>query len=335
MTSGPWVADPTLAWIIALHVRLREPSNHAHLRSVLASTGLASSVEEVSHCSEVAMLERVTSPGPAALRAAVSGHDLALGVEHRHCDGLGLLALLGTALPTTPTSSARGIGERSSNEGALASALRRLREATLAPPAAVAPGPPSTASGDAFVRLTVPGRLPVSELVRSCVAAVRAHNRDHGARTERVAVAIGASRVGGAAPTVADRSALLRLRDVERLSSDDLRDAIRAAVPEPAPPGSDGGSRLVARATTVAMGALSARLGSTLLVSHLGEVDADGVENIAFYPVTGGGSGVSVGAVGLRGTTVVTLRGRQHRHPTLTLEELGRRVLDELTCAGS
>ena len=45
--------------------------------------------------------------GAAALRAAVAGRDLAIGAEHQHCDGLGLLALLGTALPTTPTSSAR------------------------------------------------------------------------------------------------------------------------------------------------------------------------------------------------------------------------------------
>ena len=58
------------------------------------------------------------------------------------------------------------------------------------------------------------------------------------------------------------------------------------------------------------------------------------MEDFAFYPVTGG-SGVSVGAVGLAGTTVVTLRGRGRRHPAVTLEALGRRVLDELTSAPS
>ena len=335
MTSGPWVADPTLAWVIALRARLRDPLTVEQVRSGLTGTGLDSSVDGIEPCSEAEMLARATAPGPAALRAVVSGHDLALGAEHRHCDGLGLLALLGTILPSTPTSSARGVGERSSDESGLASAVRRLREAALAPPATVAAGPGGDGVGDTFVRVTVPGRVPVSELVRASVAAVRAHNRDHGSRDDRIAVAVGASRVGGAAPRVADQSALLRLRDVERLSADALREAIRAAVPEPPPPGSDGGSRLLARASTAAIGVLSARLGSTLLVSHLGEVDADGVEDLAFYPVTGGGSGVSVGAVGLRGTTVVTLRGRRHRHPTLTLEELGRRVRDELRSAGS
>lgn len=337
MTSGPWVADPTLAWVIALQVRLRDPLTVEQARSGLTSTGLDSSVEGVERCSEVAMLARATAPGPAALRAVVSGHDLALGAEHRHCDGLGLLALLGTILPATPTSSARGVGERSSVESGLSSAARRLREVVLAPPARVAAGPGGdrAGDGDAFVRVTVPGRVPVAELVRASVAAVRAHNRAHGVRDDRTTVAVGASRVGGAAPRVADQSALLRLRHVERLSGDALRQAIRSALPEPPPPGSTGGSPLLARASIVAMGVLSARLGSTLLVSHLGEVDADGVEDLAFYPVTGGGSGVSVGAVGLRGTTVVTLRGRRHRHPTLTLEELGRRVHDELRPAGS
>jgi hypothetical protein len=210
-----------------------------------------------------------------------------------------------------------------------------VREAALTPPATVAAGPRDDGHGDGFVRVTVPGRVPLSELVRASVAAVRDHNRDHGSRTDRIAVAIGASRVGGSAPTVADRSALLRLRNVERLPGDALREAIRSAVPEPPPPGADGRSRLMARVATTAMGVLSTRLGSTLLVSHLGEVEADGVEDLAFYPVTGGGSGVSLGAVGLRGSTVLTLRGRRHRHPILSLEELGRRVRDELTTAGS
>ncbi len=214
-----------------------------------------------------------------------------------------------------------------------------MREAVVAPPATVAPGPapagPDDTVGDTFVRFTVPGRVGTSELVRAATAATVAHNRERDARDSRVAVAVGASRAGGAAPRVADDSALLRLRDVERLSPDALREAIRSALPEPPPPGSAGGSRLVATVTTAAMGALSSRLGSTLLVSHLGEVEAPGVADLAFYPVTGGGSGVSVGAVGLRGSTVVTLRGRRHRHPPLTLEELGRRVRAELTSAGS
>ncbi|MBL0748184.1 hypothetical protein [Nocardioides baculatus] len=335
MTSRPWVADPTVAWVIALTARVREPVTPERVRAGLAATGLDCAVEGSEPSPEASLLARATAPGPTALRAVVAGRDLALAAEHQHCDGLGLLALLGTTLPASPTSSARGVGDRPPSGGGTAAAVRRLREAALTPPATVAPGPPGAGDGDSFVRLTVPGRVPVAELVRASVAAVRAHNHDRGARTDRIAVAIGASRDGGAAPVVRDRSALLRLRDVERLSGDALREAIRSALPEAPPPGSGGGSRLVGAMATAAMGLLSGRLGSTLLVSHLGEVEADGVEDLAFYPVTGGGSGVSVGAVGLRGTTVVTLRARRHRHPPLTLEELGRRVLDELTSAPS
>ena len=107
MTSRSWVADPTIAWVIALQARLRDPVTIERVRSGLKSTGQRCSVEEVRPSSGADMLERVTAPGAAALRAAVAGRDLAIGAEHQHCDGLGLLALLGTALPTTPTSSAR------------------------------------------------------------------------------------------------------------------------------------------------------------------------------------------------------------------------------------
>jgi hypothetical protein len=340
MTSGPWVADPTLGWVIALHARLRAPLGTEAVDSGLAGISLPSKTAELRGSTERAMLERATSPGDEAVRAVLDGDHLVLAAEHRHCDGLGLLALLGAVVPDArPTSSARGLGDRSAASGGAAAVVRRLREAVLAPPAAVAPGRPGDvpagASGDTFVRFSVPGRVPVSRLVRAGVVAAQAHNRDHGARTDRIAVAIGASRDGGAAPVVTDRSALLRLRDVDRLSDDGLREAIRSALPEAPPPGAGEGSRLVAATATAAMGLLSGRLGSTLLVSHLGEVDADAVDDLSFYPVTGGGSGVSVGAVGLHGTTVVTLRGRAHRHPTLTLEELGRRVHDELRSAPS
>jgi hypothetical protein len=55
---------------------------------------------------------------------------------------------------------------------------------------------------------------------------------------------------------------------------------------------------------------LARRLGSTLLVSHLGEVTAPRVERLAFHPVTAGGTGIALGAVGHRGRTVLTLRAR-------------------------
>lgn len=336
MTPPTWVADPTLAWIIALDVRLREPVGAEQVAAGLAATGLTSTVHDGG--AGRPLVERVTAPGPAALRAAVAGTELALGAEHAHCDGLGLLALLGATTGVSATSSAKGVGDRPDRGSPLVSAARRLGEAVFAPPAAVASPPGHEAGddlpGDAFSRFSVSRRLPVAELTYAAVRAVAAHNRDLSTPPTRVAVAIGASRVGGAAPVLADHSALLRLRRAERLSPDALRESIRTAVPEPSPPGARGGSRVMARLTTAAMGALSSRLGSTLLVSHLGEVDAPGVEEMAFYPVTGGRSGVSIGAVGLAGATVVTVRGRGRRYSAATLEDLGRRVRDELSSSG-
>ena len=61
------------------------------------------------------------------------------------------------------------------------------------------------------------------------------------------------------------------------------------------------------RAAALALRVLSPRLGSTLLVSHLGQVVADGVEELWFAPVTGSG-GLALGAVGLAGRTHLVLR---------------------------
>lgn len=334
-TTGAWVADPTVAWVIALEAHLREPADAARVAQGLASAGFPGPVATPASASDA--LQQVVAPGTAAFRAAVSPARVTLGAQHEHCDGLGLLALLESATGTTATSSARGVGERAPRGSSLGSTARRLGEALLAPPAPVAApaAPESRGAGEAFARFTVPRRVSVADLTHAAVRGVTSHNRAAGVRTTRVAVAIGASRLGGEVPVVGDHSTLLRLRGVERLSVPEVRAAIRGAAPEPPPPGAGDGPSLTGRLATVAMGVLSPRLGSTLLVSHLGEVDAPGVEELAFYPVTGGGSGVSVGAVGLRGTTVVTLRGRGHRHPSATLEALGRRMLDELEATGT
>jgi hypothetical protein len=330
VTTGAWVADPTVAWVIALDAHLREPVDGARVAAGLASAGFPGAVATPAAGPDA--LQQVVAPGTAGVRAATTANRITLGAQHEHCDGLGLLALLEAATGAGATSSARGVGDRDVRGSALGSTVRRLAEALLAPPAPVA-APTATGAreaGEAFARFTVARRLSVAELTHAAVRGVTAHNRAAGVRTSRVAVAIGASRSGGEVPVVGDHSTLLRLRGVERLSLPEVRAAIREAAPEPPPPGTGGGPSLTGRVATVAMGVLSPRLGSTLLVSHLGEVDAPDVEDLAFYPVTGGGSGVSVGGVGLRGSTVVTLRGRGGRHPSATLEALGRRIHDEL-----
>jgi hypothetical protein len=337
MTSNPaWVADPSVEWIIVLHASLARAVDAGQVRAGAIATGLQATLVDAEGRSG---LDAVVAPGEAPLRVALSDKEVWLGVEHRHCDGIGLLALLGQVAGAPATSSARGIGTRRERGTSLGATCRRLAEALFAPPAPVAAHRPRRrrprVPGDAFARLTLPGHVSTAALVEAAVSAVADHNRAAGARTSRIAVSIGASRSGGGDPVVSDDSALLRLQHVERMNTTSLQEAMRRAAPEPPPPGARRGTGPVAWGSVAAMRLLSPRLGSTLLVSHLGTVDAPGVEDLAFYPVTAGGSGISVGAVGLRGTTVVTLRGRRHRHGPDLLEALGRRVRDALSPAGS
>ena len=73
---------------------------------------------------------------------------------------------------------------------------------------------------------------------------------------------------------------------------------------------------------------LAPRLGATLLVSHLGDVTTSAAGALAFYPVTAGGTGLSLGAVGHGGSTVLTLRGRASRWDAASLEALLGSVVD-------
>jgi len=72
------------------------------------------------------------------------------------------------------------------------------------------------------------------------------------------------------------------------------------------------------------------RLGSTLLVSHLGDVTTSAAARLAFYPVTAGGTGLSLGAVTHDGTTTLTLRGRGSAWDPAGLEALLAAVVDAL-----
>ena len=153
-----------------------------------------------------------------------------------------------------------------------------------------------------MVEIELPGSFRTAEIVHAAVGALV----DRGTGP-RVAVAVGVTRDPDAGGAIEDRSALLRLRDVERLDLPGIERALREAPVERPPVARSG---LVDRAAAVAMRILARRLGSTLLVSHLGEVTAPNVERLAFHPVTAGGTGLSLGAVGLRGRTVLTLRAR-------------------------
>lgn len=333
MTS--WVADPAIGWRILLTARLPEPPDRADLAARLAAIATLQEWPAPPlrvHDDLSALQRELVAADPAPLVVGLCGAQLVLSAHHSAVDGLGLLTLLARLGAGPVHSSARGVGARTTTGGAARTTTRRLREALLHPPARVTPPPgilPGT--GDALVERTLPGAYRTASLVDAASRAIVAHERACGRTSAHVAIAVGAVREqasDAATAPVADHSVLLRLTDVEQLGAAGIAAAL-ATAPVQTPP-SAGGRPLLARATSLGLRALAPRLGSTLLVSHLGEVTAPGVRDLAFHPVTAGGSGLSLGAVGHDGTTTLTLRGRASAWNDNGLEQLLEAVVSLL-----
>ena len=195
---------------------------------------------------------------------------MVLAARHDALDGLAMLTAAGRLLGCDLRSSARGVG--TGRAGATGAMVARGWEVVARPPARVAPsGDP--APGDSFALTCVAAAPRTADLVRAGARAVVAWNRAHRAPAQRVTVAVGVSTVGATSPALADRSAFLRLRGVEELELDDIRDLLARA---PVQPGGSGGamSPVVAAVANIAVRLVAPRLGSTLLVSHLGAVEA-------------------------------------------------------------
>ncbi|MDZ5620569.1 hypothetical protein SFC88_07025 [Nocardioides sp. HM23] len=287
-TTGHWVADPSIGWRILLTATLPDQPQ------VDDTVRTATSTAELRRA--------LVAPDPQPVVVGVAGHDLVVSAHHAAVDGLGLLRILGQLGHGPVTSSARGVGDRSAGHGYAGTVVRRLVEAALRPPARIPPQGRGPAAGDVMVEIELPGSFRTGQIVHAAVAALA----DLGAGPH-VAVAVGVTRDPDPNGLIEDRSALLRLRDVERLELPEIERALREA-PVERPPGTRSGS--VNRAAAIAMRLLARRLGSTLLVSHLGEVTAPAIDRLVFHPVTAGGTGIALGAVGHGGRTVLTLRAR-------------------------
>ena len=286
--SAGWVADPSIGWRILLSADLPEPPAVAGART-------AGTVEELRRL--------LTAPDPESVLVGVSGSTVVVSAHHGAADGLALLQVLDGLGLGPLTSSARGIGDRPAAHGYVGTVARRLAEAVFRPPAAVpSVHPPAPGEGDVMVATELEGSCRTSALVHAAARTLVAHGAGR-----HVAIAVGATRDPAPGAAIENRSALLRLRDVERLDLAGIERALREA-PAERPPVARSGA--VDRLAAVAMRALARRLGSTLLVSHLGEVTAPRVDRLTFHPVTAGGTGLALGAVGHAGRTVLTLRGR-------------------------
>jgi hypothetical protein len=241
-----------------------------------------------------------------------------------------MLTALDRVLGEEVRSSVRGVesaGRTSPPAGAL---LARAWEIALRPPARVARSSASAVPGDSFAAATVDAMVRTADLVHSGARAISTWNRRHSARTRRVSVAVGVSTAGGVRVDLADRSAFLRLQAVERMTLAEVRHHLAHAPLQlggfvAAPP------RGLAAAARLGLRMAAPRLGSTLLVSHLGTIQApDQVDALSFYPVTGGGSGLSLGAATLHGRTTITLRARGSQHDDEGLQGLLALVVEEL-----
>lgn len=342
-----WLADPSVDWRIVLAARLRQAPDAVDVERRLVElhdrqgwpgaprftagpdTGPDTGPGTGDRTADDDALVRAVAGGAGAAPVAAGtggpgGSELVLAAEHQYLDGLGLLAVLTELTGVEARSAARGLAPRTSQQSFASAVARRLTEVALKPPARVArtrgtgadPSTPSTAEarGSTYADLRLDRRAGVTDLVHATARAVGDFNRARGGSSRRVAIAVGASTVGGAAPRLADDSALLRLRDAETCDHAAIRAFLASAPTQPSPGQSlEGSASWVTRAAGVGFRVLGPRLGSTVTVSHLGDVTAD-VSDLRFYPVAGGASAVSLGAVTLHGRTLITARGRRDEH---------------------
>lgn len=320
-----WGGDPSIAWRIVLSCvpaqALSADTLAERQRALHAAQGWPAPPDVVTGAA-AAVLREVADVRDVPLVLGLAGGQVVISAFHAYVDGLGLLDVLAALTGEPVTSSARGVGDRPTQSGGT---VARLREVAFAPPASVALPAITAADGDAFATVPVPGRVRTSALVHAAVAAVVAHNSTRNRGSRHVAVAVGAGRPAVPGEPIANRSELIRLTDLEVLAPSAIQDALRSA-----PLSAAGGTGAPGRLAGLAVRALASRLGATLLVSHLGDVTTDAASVLAFYPVTAGGTGLSLGAVGHDGTTVLTLRGRAAEWDTASLRALLASVVDFL-----
>ena len=325
-----WLGRADLAWNILLVARLRGVPTREALHERLATMSREHSWAEPGPDAVVegelgALLELLGEvddpPRPVSLGLAPGA--LVVRAHHAHVDGLGLLAVLRDVAASDLASGATGVADRP-RRSTVATMAVRLTEALLRPPAGVASvGTPSEpGAGDTFAARTVPGTFRTAELAHAAVRAVTERNRSVSRRARRVAVAVGVSTIGGRDLRVGDDSGFVRITGAERLDADGFAQALAHAPLQVGGTAHDGAARRAGGLIRWASKTLGSRLGSTLLVSHLGRVQADGLEELAFYPLAGGGSGLALGAATVGSSTTITLRARGSRHATADLEHL-------------
>jgi hypothetical protein len=327
------LGDPRIPWVVLLDVEIADPPTAQSLATALQDMAGEAGWQLPGPGAVVIgtrreLLGLLASDSSEVVR--IGRHDTGLLLAGRHdaLDGLALLEVASRLAGSPLTSSARGVDPSRAGGGRLRALARRAWEVAARPPLRVAACATAAGSGDAFAEITVDSRVRTAELVIAGARAVVAWNAARGQAGDRVAVAVGVSRSDRAPHELADHSGFVRLTGTERLDVDGVRQQLAGAGLQP---GGAPGRSVLGAGIALLQRLAAPRLGSTLLVSHLGTVRGpDSLHGLAFYPVTGGGSGLSLGAATVDGRTTITLRGRAARYDDQGLDELLALVVDAL-----
>lgn len=309
---------PDASWSVVLDARLVRSADGARvLQGVRAAAarlpGVGPLPELLADVDPLERAQRPFEPGGSLVRVLLGedGTRLTLAAHHAMLDGIGLLALLGSALGEPLSSDVRGIDPATGRPPALGTTvLRRVVEAIARPASRAVPSlPPNRARrepGDLMVARTV-DHARTGALVAGTADAVARWNAQRGGRLDRLVINVGASLRPGATPTLEDRSAYLRVApataDAAAMSA-----AVRGARPQPGPPRRGVLGWLARPATRL----LSERMGPTALVSSIGRVGRSAaLVSLGFYPVAHGRGGLAVGMATVGDRTTVTVRCRR------------------------
>ncbi len=321
MREGPDPAatHPEITWSVVLDAALTDPVAAAAAAARLGNAwpddgraGPPPTVREATHRGFTDQVEAFANepyaPGGPFCRILV-GSDVPrvlVAGHHAVLDGLGLIAVLGSVLGEPVETDAAGLGSVRARRPRSGYQLGRALEAVARPPTRIAPDGGTLAVGDHLVRASARGGLRSADLVAAAASAIGSWNARHGARADRIVVAVGASVRGGTSPGIGRGSAWFRIR-VREADPDHVREALRTRGPEPSgPPRLAGPTRALA-----AVRALQRRTGSTVLVSNLGRFEPSGsVVDAGFFPSAHGRSGVAIGAIGAGERITLTLRAR-------------------------
>jgi hypothetical protein len=247
--------------------------------------------------------------GPAALRRRFSldreppirvvvdtgGQRLLIAAHHAALDGRTAIAVL-AALLGQPTSEPPPAAAVAATPTSLRDPLRRL----WAPADRIAPSvtPPDD---DAFAmrELAVGGSF-TGLIAQACVAAAAEHNVRRGLPWRR----IGLSVACGGPPGTGNVSSYRR---IDLTPGERVAPAVHRALVNM----SDPPEMVYAPRALRLLAPIAGRFSDSLLVSNLGEVDLEGIEQLALFPVVHGRSAVGFGVTELRhGRITMCLRAR-------------------------